>query len=68
MLVLSRKQQQTIQIGDNIKVTVIKVQGNAIRLGIEAPDDVRILRGELTEWQELSFSDSGLSEQEVGVR
>ena len=47
MLVLSRKLQQEIMIGDNIKVTVLKVKGNTVRLGIEAPRSVRVVRGEL---------------------
>jgi len=47
MLVLSRKTDETIIIGDSIKIKVIKVKGNTIRLGIEAPEDVKILRGEL---------------------
>lgn len=52
MLVLSRKSGQKLQIGDNITVTVLEVHGNVIRLGIEAPRDVRILRGELESWQQ----------------
>ncbi len=47
MLVLSRKLNQKVQIGDDIVVTVVKVKGNVIRLGIEAPKDVRVLRSEL---------------------
>ena len=47
MLVLSRKVGDKIMIGDNITVVVNKVAGNRISLGIEAPDDVRIVRGEL---------------------
>jgi len=47
MLVLTRKQQQKIQIGENITVTILRVKGSVVRLGIEAPDDVRILRSEL---------------------
>jgi carbon storage regulator CsrA len=47
MLVLSRKPQQEILIGDNIKVTVLKVKGNTVRIGIEAPQDVKVVRGEL---------------------
>jgi carbon storage regulator CsrA len=47
MLVLSRKLQQEILIGDNVKVTVLKVKGNTVRLGIEAPRSVRVVRGEL---------------------
>ena len=47
MLVLSRKQDQDIVIGDNIRVRVLKIKGNTIRLGIEAPRDVKVIRGEL---------------------
>lgn len=47
MLVLSRKVGQTILIGDNISIQVLQVTGGAVRLGIEAPTDIRILRGEL---------------------
>lgn len=47
MLVVSRKPNQSIKIGENIKVTVLGVSGNRVRLGISAPDDVRILRSEL---------------------
>jgi carbon storage regulator len=65
MLVLSRKQDQAVFIGDNIKVTVVKVQGKSIRPSIEAPEDVRILRGELAVWHELSFDEAGLNEEEV---
>jgi len=47
MLVLSRKAMQSVTIGSDIKITVIRVEGNQVRIGIEAPNDVRILRGEL---------------------
>ncbi|PAY19417.1 hypothetical protein CKO51_11140 [Rhodopirellula sp. SM50] len=47
MLVLSRKVDQQIKIGDDITVTVVRVEGNRVRIGISAPRDVRILRGEL---------------------
>jgi len=47
MLVLTRKAQEQIQIGDGITVTVIKVKGNTVRIGIDAPSDVKIIRGEL---------------------
>ncbi|PQO44622.1 carbon storage regulator CsrA [Blastopirellula marina] len=47
MLVLTRKQQEKIQIGDDIVITILKVKGNSIRVGIEAPKDVRVVRGEL---------------------
>lgn len=47
MLVLTRKMHQKIEIGGNIVVTVLSVKGNSVRLGIEAPRDVRVVRGEL---------------------
>lgn len=47
MLVLTRKQDEQILIGDDVVITVIKIRNNQIRLGISAPRDVRVLRGEL---------------------
>jgi carbon storage regulator CsrA len=47
MLVLSRKQQEQIKIGDQITVTIVRVKGNTVRVGIEAPRDVRVIRAEL---------------------
>ena len=47
MLVLSRKHNEQIVIGENIVITVIRVQGDKVRLGIEAPGDVNIRRSEL---------------------
>ena len=47
MLVLGRKEEQTIQIGDDIRVTILRIKGNCVRVGIEAPEQVRILREEL---------------------
>ena len=47
MLVLSRKPNQKINIGSEITITVVKVRGNVIRLGIEAPRDIRVVRSEL---------------------
>ena len=48
MLVLTRKYQEKIRIGDNITITVLRMKGKAVRLGIEAPADVPVVRGELT--------------------
>jgi carbon storage regulator len=47
MLVLSRREGERIMLGDSIVVTVVKVAGDRVRLGIEAPSDVLVLRGEL---------------------
>jgi carbon storage regulator len=47
MLVLSRKENERIKVGDNIVVTVVRVAGDKVRLGIEAPADMLVLREEL---------------------
>lgn len=47
MLILARKKNQSLRIGDNIIITVADVQGDQVRLGISAPKDVQILRQEL---------------------
>ncbi|MDA8744402.1 carbon storage regulator CsrA [Rubripirellula amarantea] len=47
MLVLSRKADESIQIGNDIVIKVIRVQGNRVRLAIEAPKEIRVVRGEL---------------------
>jgi carbon storage regulator len=47
MLVLSRRESERIKLGESIVVTVVKVAGDRVRLGIEAPSDVLVLRGEL---------------------
>ena len=47
MLVLSRKESQRIKLGDSIVVTVVRVSGDTVRLGIEAPADLVVLREEL---------------------
>lgn len=47
MLVLSRKTGEVILVGDNIKIVVIDVRGDRVRLGIEAPPEVIVLREEV---------------------
>ena len=47
MLVLTRKQAEQIQIGENVVITILRVKGQSVRIGIEAPRDVRVLRAEL---------------------
>jgi carbon storage regulator len=47
MLVLSRKQNERIRVGDSVVVTVVRVSGDKVRIGIEAPPEVRVLRDEL---------------------
>jgi len=47
MLVLSRKESEQIRLGDSIVLTVVRVAKDRVRIGIEAPEDVLVLRGEL---------------------
>ena len=48
MLVLTRKREQKIIIGDGITITILGIQTNQVRLGIEAPSNIPILREELS--------------------
>ena len=52
MLVLTRKHQEKIRIGNDITITILRTKGKAVRLGIEAPAEIPVIRGE------LSFEDS----------
>lgn len=47
MLVLSRKNRQSIVIGDDIIVKVVEIKGDSVRLAIDAPTDISIYRGEI---------------------
>ena len=47
MLVLSRRERERIKLGDSIVVTVVRVSGDKVRLGIEAPPHILVLRDEL---------------------
>lgn len=47
MLILSRKKDESVIIGDEIKITILDISSNQIRLGIEAPKEINILREEL---------------------
>ncbi len=60
MLVLTRKSQDSIRIGDHIKVTILRIKGNTVRIGVEAPEDVRIVRGELPHFGDIAENSSGM--------
>lgn len=53
MLILTRKESERIYLGDDIVLTIVRVGSDKVRIGVEAPSDVRVLR------LELSDSDSG---------
>lgn len=65
MLVLSRKLQEQIRIGDQITITVLRIKGGQVRLGIQAPRQVRVLRSELPR---TSASDTAEVEMQVATR
>lgn len=59
MLILTRKEGETIRIGDDVVLTVVAVRGNKVRLGINAPKDVPVVRPEadarrLEQWPECA--------------
>jgi len=65
MLVLTRKSDEAIRLGDEIRITVIEIKGNQVRLGIEAPRDVRIHREEVYEKiMKENVMSSGISMEE----
>ncbi len=47
MLILSRKIDQQIKIGDDISITIIEVRGDQVKIGVEAPRDVKVFRQEV---------------------
>ena len=47
MLILTRSQNESIVIDDDIKITILGTKGNDVKIGIEAPDDVEIWREEI---------------------
>lgn len=53
MLVLSRKKDEAIRIGDEITIKVIALKGGGVRLGIDAPIDISIVRSELIPGAEI---------------
>lgn len=47
MLILTRRVNETLKIGDNVSVTVLEIRGNQVRLGVNAPRDVSVHRQEI---------------------
>jgi carbon storage regulator len=47
MLILTRKKNETIHIGDDILITIVRVSGNNVRIGVSAPRETPVLRTEL---------------------
>lgn len=49
MLVLTRQKNQTIKLGDDVSITIVDIDGDRVRIGIDAPKNLRIMRAEILE-------------------
>ncbi len=70
MLVLSRKKNESIRIGDKVIVTVVEIRGDKVRLGVQAPNEVGIHRSEIYDAIEAELKAKSLKakgEQDAGV-
>ncbi|MAI72442.1 MAG: carbon storage regulator [Rhodopirellula sp.] len=68
MLVLTRKAEEQILIGDDIKITLVRVRGNSVRIGIDAPKHIRVVRGELAARDASEASAPIVEREEVFAR
>ena len=59
MLVLSRKCEQSLLVGEDITITVLAIDGERVKLGIEAPRSVTVLRSEVHDQLQLANADAG---------
>ena len=67
MLVLSRRERQRIRLGDSIVLTVVRLSGDRVRIGIEAPDDMLILRDELESKFAASSKPEGFDSESLAM-
>ena len=68
MLVLTRKSEESLLVGDDIQVTVLSIRGNQVQLGIKAPPQVRIYRGEVYDKiKSENISSAGLSTEDFSI-
>jgi carbon storage regulator len=58
MLVLSRKESQRIRLGDSIVITIVKISGDKVRVGIDAPSNILVLRDELAAREPTATADA----------
>lgn len=65
MLVLQRKKNQSIMIGDNIELSVLEVGGDWVKIAISAPKDISILRKELAEAAEANRESAGVGSLDI---
>jgi carbon storage regulator len=65
MLVLTRKRDEVIQIGDDIVIKILKTGKGAIKIGVEAPGNIRVIRGELLESESSTENLNTLNSESV---
>lgn len=63
MLVLSRKRKQSFRIGKDVTVWIIRIRGDQVQLGIDAPPDVRVVRSELPQLDDVTTENTENTEQ-----
>jgi carbon storage regulator len=54
MLVLTRKTDESIKIGENVTITIVDVSGTKVRIGVDAPKEIRVIRSEVYETEKLN--------------
>jgi len=64
MLILTRRPGESIQVGEEIEISVLEIRGNQVRLGINAPADVLVLRSELVQAKPSTDGDQPGSPQQ----
>lgn len=65
MLVVTRKTEESVIIADNIEVTILEVTKDRVKIGITAPKDVKIIRNELLDTQEINEDSSRVPTKET---
>lgn len=68
MLVLSRRIGETLIIGDEVEVRILDINGNQVRIGIDAPKSVNIVRSELLERESRQQPQKALESATIGLR
>ena len=67
MLVLTRKPGERLVIGDNVVITVVEVRGDNIRIGIDAPREVKVYRGEIYDAIVAENREAALNKDVAGI-
>ena len=63
MLVLTRKRNETIEVGSSVVVRIVQIKGNKVRIGIEAPPEWRIRRGEVVQRDQAAALEAAVAER-----